>query len=103
VLTDVSEKHIASVFRVEEKRRKSASEEPAWAVTNRLMSRINPGGYFFFFLLPWRWRWYVPPKRLLTQYLHGCLFHSHRRENLKSCIDGSGSSERDRSRPRSAE
>jgi hypothetical protein len=29
VLTDVSEKHIASVFRVEEKRRKSASEEPA--------------------------------------------------------------------------
>jgi hypothetical protein len=27
VLTDVSEEHIASIFRVEEKRRKSASEE----------------------------------------------------------------------------
>jgi hypothetical protein len=24
-----------------------------------------------FFLLPWRWRRYVPPKRQLTQYLHG--------------------------------
>jgi hypothetical protein len=28
VLTDVSEERIASIFRVEEKRRKSASEEP---------------------------------------------------------------------------
>jgi hypothetical protein len=29
MLTDVSEERIASIFRVEEKRRKSASEEPA--------------------------------------------------------------------------
>jgi hypothetical protein len=29
VLTDVSEERIASIFRAEEKRRKSASEEPA--------------------------------------------------------------------------
>jgi hypothetical protein len=29
VLTDVSEERIASIFRVQEKRRKSASEEPA--------------------------------------------------------------------------
>jgi hypothetical protein len=29
VLTDVSEERIASIFRIEEKRRKSASEEPA--------------------------------------------------------------------------
>jgi hypothetical protein len=29
VLTDVSEERIASIFRVEEKRRESASEEPA--------------------------------------------------------------------------
>jgi hypothetical protein len=36
VLTDVSEKRIASIFRVEEKRRKSSSEEPAWAGANRL-------------------------------------------------------------------
>jgi hypothetical protein len=29
VLTDVSEERIASIFRVEEKRRKSASKKPA--------------------------------------------------------------------------
>jgi hypothetical protein len=29
VLTDISEERIASIFRVEEKRGKSASEEPA--------------------------------------------------------------------------
>jgi hypothetical protein len=29
VLTDVSEERIASIFRVEEKRRKSVGEEPA--------------------------------------------------------------------------
>jgi hypothetical protein len=28
VLTDVSEEYIASIFRVEEKKKKSASEEP---------------------------------------------------------------------------
>jgi hypothetical protein len=26
---------------------------------------------FFFFLLPWRWRQYVPTKARLTHYLHG--------------------------------
>jgi hypothetical protein len=26
---------------------------------------------FLFFLLPWRWRRFVPPKRRLTQHLHG--------------------------------
>jgi hypothetical protein len=26
---------------------------------------------FFFFILPWRWRRYVPPKRRFIQYLHG--------------------------------
>jgi hypothetical protein len=46
VLTDVSEERIASIFRVEEKRRKSTSEEPAC-------------------------RQYIPPKRRLTHYLHG--------------------------------
>jgi hypothetical protein len=34
VLTDVSEERIASIFRVEEKIRKSAGEEPAWAGAN---------------------------------------------------------------------
>jgi hypothetical protein len=37
VLTDVSEQHIASIFRVKEKRRESVSEEPARAGANRLM------------------------------------------------------------------
>jgi hypothetical protein len=42
MLTDVSEEHIASIFRVEGKK-KFASEEPAWADANRLMSsRVNP-------------------------------------------------------------
>jgi hypothetical protein len=36
VLTDVSEELIASIFKVEEKSRKSASEEQAWADANRL-------------------------------------------------------------------
>jgi hypothetical protein len=42
VITDVSEKRIASIFRVEEKRRKSTSEEPVRVGANRLTSRINP-------------------------------------------------------------
>jgi hypothetical protein len=33
----VSEERISSIFRVEEKRRKSASEEPAWAGANKLL------------------------------------------------------------------
>jgi hypothetical protein len=70
VLTDVSEERIASIFRVEEKI-KSSSEEPAWAGTDRLMSTLFPRLWIFFFLLHWRWRRYVPPKLLLTQYLHG--------------------------------
>jgi hypothetical protein len=41
VLNDVSEEHIASIFRVEEKGRKSTSEELAFAGDNRLMSRIK--------------------------------------------------------------
>jgi hypothetical protein len=50
VLTDVSEERIASIFRVEEKIRKSASEETVRAGASRLMLvclRI-----FLFFLLP---------------------------------------------------
>jgi hypothetical protein len=47
LLTDVSEEHIASMFRVG----KSTSEELAWARGCSLG--------------------YVPPKRLFTQYLHG--------------------------------
>jgi hypothetical protein len=41
VLTDVSEEPIASIFRVEEKRRKSASEDPVWAGTNRLICLLT--------------------------------------------------------------
>jgi hypothetical protein len=48
VWADFSEESIAFIFRVE----KSESEEPAWA-----------GG--------WRWRRYFPPKRRLTQDVHG--------------------------------
>jgi hypothetical protein len=59
--TDVSEEHIASIFRVE----KSAIEEPAWASSSRLVPR-SP------IFLPWRWRRYVPPKRWFnSQDLHG--------------------------------
>jgi hypothetical protein len=45
VWTNVSEEHIASIFRVE--------------------------GLIWFILLPWRWRQYVPPKRWFTQDPHG--------------------------------
>jgi hypothetical protein len=41
VLTDISEERIASVFRVEGKIRKSASEETMSAGASRLMSEIN--------------------------------------------------------------
>jgi hypothetical protein len=37
VLTDVSEERIASIYRVEEVRRKPARVEPVWAGANRLM------------------------------------------------------------------
>jgi hypothetical protein len=37
VLTDVSEERIASIFRVELKRWKSASDEPGWAGANSLV------------------------------------------------------------------
>jgi predicted transcriptional regulator len=47
VLTDVSEERIASIFRVEGKIRKSASEETVRAGASTLMSFI-----FLFFLLP---------------------------------------------------
>jgi hypothetical protein len=41
VLTDVSKERIASIFRVEGKIRKSASEETVRAGASRLMSEIN--------------------------------------------------------------
>jgi hypothetical protein len=47
VLTDVSEERIASIFRPEEKRRKSSSEVYLDLLTLVLRLRI-----FFFFLLP---------------------------------------------------
>jgi hypothetical protein len=47
VLTNISEEHIASIFRVE--------------------NLLVPGSQIF---QPWRWRRYVPPKRRLTQVLH---------------------------------
>jgi hypothetical protein len=52
VLTDVSEERIASIFRVEYK--KKSMSEPA-----RARETV------------WRWKWYVPLKRWLTQFLHG--------------------------------
>jgi hypothetical protein len=86
-LTDVSEKCIASIFRVEE----SASGEPAWAGGCRLSHQstsvnarstqryirhhlltLVPRSRIF---LPWRWRRYVPPKRRLTQDLHSATSH----------------------------
>jgi hypothetical protein len=45
----------------------------------------------FFFLLPWRWRRNVPPKRRLTQYLHGAtsqktgFFNKHTNSGIISC------------------
>jgi hypothetical protein len=39
--------------------------------TRRLLTLVLRLRIFFFILLPLRWRRYVPPKRLLTQYLHG--------------------------------
>jgi hypothetical protein len=45
-LTDVSEERIASIFKVEEKIRKSASEEPVRAGANRLIDQffaVSPG------------------------------------------------------------
>jgi hypothetical protein len=64
VWTDVSEERIASIFRVE----KSASVEPAWAdsVSSHQL-RLVRGSWI---CLRWRWRRYVPPKRLFTQELH---------------------------------
>jgi hypothetical protein len=65
VLTDVSEERIASIFRVEGKIIKSASEETVRAGASRLMSEINSALYtaefisdisrlriFLFFFLP---------------------------------------------------
>jgi hypothetical protein len=57
VWADVSEELIASIFRVE----KSASEEPAWTFM------LVPRSLIF---LPWRWTWYVPPKRRFIRDLH---------------------------------
>jgi hypothetical protein len=37
------------------------SDEPAWEGSCRLSG----------FLIPWKWRWYVPPKRRLIKHLHG--------------------------------
>jgi hypothetical protein len=42
VLADVSEERIASIFRVEEKRRKYASQEPVLSGANILMSSDEP-------------------------------------------------------------
>jgi hypothetical protein len=73
VWTDVSEERISSIFRVE----KSVSEEPAWAgywvfwtgdsVCSHLLTLV-PRLWIF---LPWRWKWYLSPKRRLTEDLHG--------------------------------
>jgi hypothetical protein len=77
VWSDVSEERIASTFRVE----KSASEEPAWAGGCRLMSSLPIAEHYVCShlltlvprlrnFLPWRWRWYFPPKPRYTQDLH---------------------------------
>jgi hypothetical protein len=63
VWTDVSEKCIASLFRVE----KSASVEPAWAGVCSNLNIPVPRSRIF---VPWRWKRYVPPKRRFTQDLH---------------------------------
>jgi hypothetical protein len=75
---NVSEKHVASIFRVKE-----------YAKLCHLLSR-----WFLAWLIlrPWRWRWHVPSKRLLTfNRLHGFLskniertLHNHRHENFKT-------------------
>jgi hypothetical protein len=57
----VSEKHIASIFRVEEIKSPSTC--------------FHAGFLLNLFCRPWRWRLYVPPKRLLTfNGLHGVIF-----------------------------
>jgi hypothetical protein len=66
VWTDVSEKHIAFIFRVE----KSASEEPPWAGgCTALHSETS-----------------VHTRSTLPHIPEDAILHSHRRENLKSYI-----------------
>jgi hypothetical protein len=45
-----------------------------WAMIQREQAAATWSRWFLargFFLLPWRWRRYVPPKRRFIQYLHG--------------------------------
>jgi hypothetical protein len=58
--TDISEEHIASIFRVE----KSASERDTSSHLLTLVPRLR-------IFLSWRWRRNVLPKRRFTQDLHG--------------------------------
>jgi hypothetical protein len=62
VLTDVSEEHIASIFRVEE----ISSAKTSHLVASWLLMNL--------FLRPWRWRLCVPPKRRFKlDRLHGVI------------------------------
>jgi hypothetical protein len=48
--------------------KKSANEEPGWACVCSHMPTLVPRSQIF---LPWRWRWYLPPKGLFSQDLDG--------------------------------
>jgi hypothetical protein len=66
VQTDVSEEHIASIFRVEEKRKNQGGRNQREHVAATACSQWFLARWFF--LLTRRW-WYVPPKRRFIQYL----------------------------------
>jgi hypothetical protein len=66
VWTDVSEEHIASIFRVEKSEARNQREQVAADCTQLLT--LVPRSQIF---LPWRWRRYIHPKRRFTQDLHG--------------------------------
>jgi hypothetical protein len=66
VSTDVSEEHIASIFKVEEIG--SANQRTSRFATYLLAGLLN------IFHRPWRWRRYVPPiRRLKLNGLHGVI------------------------------
>jgi hypothetical protein len=63
--TDVSEEHIASIFRVEEQAEQETSSG-CHLLSGWFLARL--------ILRPWRWRQYVPPKRRVTyNALHGVI------------------------------
>jgi hypothetical protein len=84
VLTYVSEERIASILRVEEKKKKKSASEPAWIGANRLSifsfsSTLN---------METTHSSETSVNTICTRrhIPEDCFLHSHRRENLKSYI-----------------